>query len=134
MSGGCFAERHNDFIALSPNERDALSALEERERAFRRGAAIMRENDPCDELFIVNRTRLAGLAETDTVARDKLRDQLPEFVLVVALGGVPHPEVDLPRALAFELDGRAALLAIAAVDDVDADALAERVRASVRDA
>lgn len=54
--------------------------------------------------------------------------------LVVALGGVPHPEVDLPRALAFELDGRAALLAIAAVDDVDADALAERVRASVRDA
>ena len=42
VSGGCFAERLNDFVPLTHAERSALDRLEERERQVRRGATLLR--------------------------------------------------------------------------------------------
>ena len=53
MGGSCLAERLSHYVRLSPGERDSLERLEEQDRAFRRGAVVISENEPPRELYIV---------------------------------------------------------------------------------
>ncbi|RZT47264.1 CRP-like cAMP-binding protein [Sphingomonas sp. BK036] len=69
----CFAERVGDLIDLSMNERAALARLEERPRDLRRGAILLRENDPQPELFILQRGMAMSYVLLDDGSRQILR-------------------------------------------------------------
>jgi CRP/FNR family transcriptional regulator len=49
----CLAERLSHYVRLSEAESLSLATLEEQERAYRRGAVVIRENEGPKELFIV---------------------------------------------------------------------------------
>ena len=83
MSGGCFAERLNDFVTLTAGERDALGRLQERERSLRRGTTVFRENDRNCDLFVVERGILMSYVVLDDGSRQILR-----FLFPGDLGGV----------------------------------------------
>ena len=51
--GSCLAERLSAYVRLSEAESLSLAHLEEHERAYRRGAVVIRENEGPRELFIV---------------------------------------------------------------------------------
>jgi len=51
--GSCLAERISHCVRLSEAESLSLARLEEQERAYRRGAVVIRENEGPRELFIV---------------------------------------------------------------------------------
>lgn len=77
MSGSCFAERLGDFLALSPAEQGALARLEERERPLRRGATLIRENDPLGELFILKTGMMMSYVLLPDGSRQILRFLFP---------------------------------------------------------
>jgi CRP/FNR family transcriptional regulator len=49
----CLAERLSHYVRLTESESVSLALLEEQERAYRRGAVVIRENEGPKELFIV---------------------------------------------------------------------------------
>lgn len=49
----CLAERLSHYVRLTEAESLSLAQLEEQERAYRRGAVVIRENENPRELFIV---------------------------------------------------------------------------------
>ena len=49
----CLAERLSHYVRLTEAESASLAQLEEQERAYRRGAVVIRENESPRELFIV---------------------------------------------------------------------------------
>ena len=49
----CLAERLSHYVRLSEAESQSLATLEEQDRAYRRGAVVIRENEGPKELFIV---------------------------------------------------------------------------------
>ncbi len=49
----CLAERLSHYVRLSEAESGSLARLEEQDRAFRRGAVVIRENEGPRELFVV---------------------------------------------------------------------------------
>jgi CRP/FNR family transcriptional regulator len=51
--GSCLAERLSAYVRLSEAESLSLAQIEEHERAYRRGAVVIRENEGPRELFIV---------------------------------------------------------------------------------
>ena len=51
--GSCLAERLSHYVRLSEAENHSLVALEDQDRAYRRGAVVIRENEAPRELFIV---------------------------------------------------------------------------------
>lgn len=53
MGGSCLAERLSHYVRLSDAERLSLARLEDEDRACRRGAVVIRENDASRELYIV---------------------------------------------------------------------------------
>lgn len=83
MSGGCFAERLNEFVSLTPGERSALDRLQERERQLKRGTTLFRENDRNCDLFVVER----GVMMSYVVLHDGSR-QILRFLYPGDLGGV----------------------------------------------
>lgn len=83
MSGGCFAERLNDFVTLTDRERLALDRLRDRERTVKRGAVVFRENDQECELFVVESGVLMSYVVLDNGSRQILR-----FLFAGDLGGV----------------------------------------------
>lgn len=83
VSGGCFAERLNDFVRLTDGERAALDRLQDRERTVRRGATLFRENDRNCDLFVVER----GMLMSYVVLADGSR-QILRFLFPGDLGGV----------------------------------------------
>jgi CRP/FNR family transcriptional regulator len=68
-----FADRLGDLIDLTANERTALARLEERSRELRRGATLLRENDPFAELFILRRGMAMSYVLLDDGSRQILR-------------------------------------------------------------
>jgi CRP/FNR family transcriptional regulator len=80
----CFAERLNDLIALSPAEQATLNALEERERHVRRGAILLRENDPAHELFILRSGVVMSYVLLDNGSRQILRFLFPGDMLATS--------------------------------------------------
>lgn len=49
----CLAERFSHYVRLSEAESGSLAQLEDQDRAYRRGAVIIRENERPKELFVV---------------------------------------------------------------------------------
>ncbi len=80
----CFAERLGDLIDLSVNEQAALARLEERPRELRRGATLLRENDPITELFILKRGMAMSYVLLDDGSRQILRFLFPGDMLAVS--------------------------------------------------
>jgi CRP-like cAMP-binding protein len=53
LGGSCLAERLGHYVRLSAGEQAALDRLEDQDRAYRRGAVVISENQSPRELFIV---------------------------------------------------------------------------------
>ncbi len=84
VQDSCFAERLGDLIDLTVNERAALARLEERTRDLRRGATLLRENDPLAELYILQRGMAMSYVLLDDGSRQILRFLFPGDVLAAA--------------------------------------------------
>ena len=84
MPASCFADRLSDLIELSPAERETLGRLEERERHLRRGAVLMRENDPANELFVLRSGTMMSYVLLDNGSRQILRFLFPGDMLGIS--------------------------------------------------
>ena len=84
MSGSCFAEVLGELVELTPAERSALEQLEERQRNLRRGAALLRENEPGGELFILRRGLMMSYVLLDDGSRQILRFLFPGDMLGIS--------------------------------------------------
>jgi len=77
VPASCFADRLSGLIELSLAERIALDRLEERDRHLRRGAVLVRENDPATELFILRSGMMMSYVLLDNGNRQILRFLFP---------------------------------------------------------
>ena len=77
MSGSCFAERLERYIPLTDNERHALERLENAQRELPRGATITRENDRCDEMYVLRHGWVMSYLILDDGSRQILRLHFP---------------------------------------------------------
>lgn len=85
---------------LTEAERVSLDRLEERERALRRGAALVRENDPAAELFILKRGMMMSFVILDDGSRQILRFIFPGDM--IALSALAYPRA--PRTVSALAD------------------------------
>lgn len=81
MPSSCFADRISDIIALTPNERTTLEALEERERHLRRGNVLQRERDRVSEIYILSKGLMMSYVLLDDGSRQILRFLFPGDML-----------------------------------------------------
>jgi CRP-like cAMP-binding protein len=77
VSGSCFAERLESLVSLSPGEHRALERLEDRQRNFRRGAVLQRENDRSSELYVLKKGMMMSSVLLDDGSRQILRFLFP---------------------------------------------------------
>jgi CRP-like cAMP-binding protein len=84
VPGSCFAEKLSDMVTLTPGEHGALEQLEERERHVRRGATLQRENDPCNELFILRKGTMMCSVLLDDGSRQILRFLFPGDMMAIS--------------------------------------------------
>jgi CRP/FNR family transcriptional regulator len=84
VSGSCFADILGALIELSPAEQSALERLEERQRHIRRGAILLRENEPASELFILRKGLMMSYVLLDDGSRQILRFLFPGDMLGVS--------------------------------------------------
>ncbi|PKP90508.1 MAG: transcriptional regulator [Alphaproteobacteria bacterium HGW-Alphaproteobacteria-16] len=77
MSGSCFAEILSELVELTPSETSALVRLEERQRHVRRGAILLRENEPGGELFVLRKGLMMSYVLLDDGSRQILRFLFP---------------------------------------------------------
>lgn len=84
MSGSCFADVLGELVELTPAERSALGRLEERQRNVRRGAVLLRENEPGGELFILRKGLMMSYVLLDDGSRQILRFLFPGDMLGVS--------------------------------------------------
>lgn len=82
--GSCLAERLGGLSALTVSERAALDQLESRERTLRRGAVLVRENDPVADLFVLKRGRMMSYVLLRDGSRQILRLLFPGDMLAVS--------------------------------------------------
>ncbi len=80
----CFADRIGALIDLTVTEKNALARLEERPRELRRGATLLRENDPLSELYILQRGMAMSYVLLDDGSRQILRFLFPGDMLAIA--------------------------------------------------
>lgn len=80
----CFAERLGGLTTLTDGEQRSLARLEVRERALRRGAVLVRENEPAGELFILKRGTMMSYVLLDDGSRQILRFLFPGDMLGVS--------------------------------------------------
>jgi CRP/FNR family transcriptional regulator, anaerobic regulatory protein len=81
LGGSCLAERLSHYLALSPKEKQALEALEQQERSFRRGSVICRELDPSRELYVVRKGWLCSCVLLGNGSRQIMRLHFPGDLL-----------------------------------------------------
>ncbi|KTF68738.1 Crp/Fnr family transcriptional regulator [Sphingomonas sp. HT-1] len=74
----------SELIELTQRERDALDALELRQRHVRRGAVLQRENEPCGELFILRKGVMMSYVLLDDGSRQILRFLFPGDMLGIS--------------------------------------------------
>lgn len=84
MAASCFADRLGDLTTLTDAEQRSLARLEVRERALRRGAVLVRENEPTGELFILKRGMMMSYVLLDDGSRQILRFLFPGDMLGVS--------------------------------------------------
>ncbi|HWH22326.1 MAG TPA: Crp/Fnr family transcriptional regulator [Allosphingosinicella sp.] len=79
--GSCLAERLAHFVPLTAREEEALEALEEQARTYRRGSLIRRENDGARELFVVQKGWLHSSALLGSGNRQIMRLHFPGDII-----------------------------------------------------
>jgi CRP-like cAMP-binding protein len=84
VSGSCFADILSELVTLTPGESAALEKLEERQRQVRRGAVLQRENEACNELFILRKGLMMSYVLLDDGSRQILRFLFPGDMLGVS--------------------------------------------------
>ena len=84
MSDSCLADRFGEMIELSSSETIALAQLEGRERAVRRGAVLLRENDKLAELFVLKSGTMMSYVLLDDGSRQILRFLFPGDLLAMS--------------------------------------------------
>jgi CRP/FNR family transcriptional regulator len=84
VSGSCFADVLGELVDLTKGERGALDKLEARQRRVRRGAVLQRENEPCNELFILRKGLMMSYVLLDDGSRQILRFLFPGDMLGVS--------------------------------------------------
>lgn len=99
-SASCFAAILSELIALTPAEADALAELEKRERHYRRGAIVQRENEPGNDLFILRSGMMMSYVLLDNGSRQILRFLFPGDI--VGMPGILYK--DAPETLASLAD------------------------------
>ena len=93
MPHSCFADRFGDLITLTPVERAALSALEDRERRLRRGAILISENDRLSELYVLKQGMMMSYVLLHDGRRQILRFLYPgDMMAMSALAFGTSPE------------------------------------------
>lgn len=93
MPASRFADRLSDLIQLSAAERTALAVIEERERHLKRGAILVRENDPAHEMFILRAGMMMSYVLLDNGSRQILRFLFPgDMVAITSLVYRDAPE------------------------------------------
>jgi CRP-like cAMP-binding protein len=73
-----------ELVELTPKEKRALERLEERQRQVRRGAVLHRENEPCNELFVLRKGLMMSYVLLDDGSRQILRFLFPGDMLGVS--------------------------------------------------
>jgi CRP/FNR family transcriptional regulator, anaerobic regulatory protein len=84
VSGSCFADVLSELVDLTAGESAALEKLEERQRHVRRGAVLQRENEACNELFVLRRGLMMSYVLLDDGSRQILRFLFPGDMLGVS--------------------------------------------------
>lgn len=84
MESSCFADYLGGFVALSPAEHSAVSALEERERVVRRGAVLSRQKEKATELFVLKRGLMMSFVLLPNGSRQILRFLFPGEMMGMA--------------------------------------------------
>jgi CRP-like cAMP-binding protein len=84
LGGSCLAERLSHYIALSEQEAQALDALEQHERTYKRGVVIRREHDASRDLLIVRRGWLFSCVLLGNGSRQITRVHFPGDLLCVS--------------------------------------------------
>jgi CRP-like cAMP-binding protein len=74
----------SELVDLTPGESDALRKLEERKRHVRRGAVLQRENEACNELFILRKGLMMSYVLLDDGRRQILRFLFPGDMLGIS--------------------------------------------------
>ena len=111
MSHNCLAGRIAEFISLNDTECRSLTRLEKRERAVRRGAILVSENEPLHELFILRSGMMMSYVLLDDGGRQILRFLFPGDMLATAAmvyGRAPETIAALADSVVCPFD-RAAL-------------------------
>lgn len=140
MQGRSLADQIGGFIVLAPEERAALDRLQDRERAVRRGAILVRENDRCTELFVLQRGLMMSYVLLDDGSRQILRFLFPGDVFggaVLAYAKAPETLGALAESVVNPVDrsmladlGRRhprLLMAITALDQAERTMLTDRL-------
>ncbi|TGX40157.1 Crp/Fnr family transcriptional regulator [Sphingomonas naasensis] len=73
-----------ELVDLTDGERTALEKLEERQRPLRRGAVLLRENEACNELFVLRKGLMMSYVLLDDGSRQILRFLFPGDMLGVS--------------------------------------------------
>jgi CRP/FNR family transcriptional regulator, anaerobic regulatory protein len=84
VSGSCLADILSELVVLTQGESDALEKLEERQRHVRRGAVLQRENEACNELFILRKGLMMSYVLLDDGSRQILRFLFPGDMLGIS--------------------------------------------------
>jgi CRP/FNR family transcriptional regulator, anaerobic regulatory protein len=84
VSGSCFADVLGERVELTSSETAALARLEERQRHVRRGAILLRENEPGGELFILRKGLMMSYVLLDDGSRQILRLLYPGDMLGIS--------------------------------------------------
>ena len=87
----CLAERLSHYVRLSEAESLSLAQLEEQERAYRRGAVVIRENEGPRELFIVRSGWLHSSGVLGNGSRQILRFHFQGDILGMPLLAFSEP-------------------------------------------
>jgi CRP-like cAMP-binding protein len=140
VSSSCFADRLGEYVLLTEAERKCLYQLEERERALRRGAALVRENDVAAELFILKRGMMMSFVILADGSRQILRFIFPGDM--VGLSALAYPRAprtvtamadsivclfDRPMLARLAVDQPRLFAAIVAVDQAERVGLTDRL-------
>lgn len=101
------ADRLDKWVSLTPAERDALSRLEDRPRAIRRGTVLMDEQMRGEELFVVQQGMLMCYVLLDDGSRQIVRFLFPGDLFALSAliyGRSPDTVVAVSNAIVCPFD------------------------------
>lgn len=101
------ADRLDKWVSLTPAERDALSRLEDRPRAIRRGTVLMDEQMRGEELFVVQQGMLMCYVLLDDGSRQIVRFLFPGDLFALSAliyGRSPDTVVAVSNAVVCPFD------------------------------